>query len=104
MITTQSSPPPGPTLKPIWAYAYQLSPPQPADRLCTVQPLLDDEHADAQEDGRTWAGRVVVEERITHILVVSDSPEQDLAGNRKLESELKQLNAKFSISAPMELP
>jgi hypothetical protein len=90
--------------KPIWAYAYQLSPPQLADRLRTIQPLLDDEHTDAQQSGRTWAGRVVAEERITHILVVSDSPEQDHEGNRKLESELKELKAKFSISAPMELP
>jgi hypothetical protein len=104
MVTRQSSPPPGPPLKPIWAYAYQLSPPQPADRLCTIQPLLDDEHTDAQHDGRTWAGRVVLEERITHILVVSDSPEQDHERNRRLESELKELNAKFSISAPMVLP
>lgn len=100
MVTRQSIPPP----KLIWAYAYQLSPPQLADRLSTIQPLLDDEHTDAQEDGRKWTGRVVAEERITHILVVSDSPEQDHESNRKLESELKQLNAKFSISAPMELP
>ena len=104
MVTKQSSPTPDPQVKPIWAYAYQLSPPQSADRLSTIQPLLDDEHVDAQQDGRTWSGRVVLEERITHILVVSDSPEQDHAGNRKLESELKQLNAKFSVSAPMELP
>lgn len=90
--------------KPMWAYAYQLSPPQLADRLCTIQPLLDEEHVDARRSGRTWAGRVVPEERITHILVVSDSPEQDYEGNRKLESELKELKAKFSISAPLELP
>lgn len=93
-----------PSPKSMWAYAYQLSPPQPADRLRTVQPLLDEEHSDARRSGRTWAARVVPEERITHILVVSDSPEQDHEGNRKLESELKELKAKFSISAPMELP
>jgi hypothetical protein len=46
---------------------------------------------------------VVPEERITHILVVSDSPEQDHEANRRLESELKGLKAKFSISAPMQL-
>lgn len=93
-----------PSLKPIWAYAYQLSPPQLADRLRTIQPLLDDEHVDARRSGRTWAGRVVPEERITHILVVSDSLEQDHEANRRLESALKELKAKFSISAPMELP
>ena len=87
-----------------WAYAYQLLPPQLADRLRTIQPLLDDEHTGARLSGRTWAGRVVPEERITHILVVSDSPEQNHESNRKLESELKELKARFSISAPMELP
>lgn len=100
MVTRTAAPSP----KPIWAYAYQLSPPQPADRLCTIQPLLDDEQVDARRNGHTWAGRMVTEERITHILVVSDSPELDHEGNRKLESELKELKAKFSISAPMELP
>ena len=103
MVTRQSTPP-TPPVKPIWAYAYQLSPPQPADRLRTIQPLLDGEHSEAQHDGRTWSGRVVLEERVTHILVVSDSPDQNHDGNRRLESELEQLNATFSISAPMELP
>jgi hypothetical protein len=46
---------------------------------------------------------VVPEEVITHILVVSDSPDQDHEGNRKLESELKELKAKFSVSVPMPL-
>lgn len=99
MVTRRTTP----SSKPLWAYAYQLLPPQLADRLRTVQALLDDEHVDARRDGRTWAGRVVPEERITHILVVSDSPEQDHEGNRKLESELKELKAKFSISAALPL-
>ena len=99
MVTKKTPAPP----KLIWAYAYQLSPPQPADRLQTIQPLLDDQHVDARRVGRTWAGRVIPEERITHILVVSDSPEQDSEGNRRLEAELKELKAKFSISAAMPL-
>lgn len=86
-----------------WAYAYQLLPPQLADRLRTIQPLLDGEQASARRGGRTWAARVVPEELITHILVVSDSPDQDHDANRKLESELKELKAKFSISAPLAL-
>jgi hypothetical protein len=94
---------PNPSLESRWAYAYQLLPPQLADRLRTIQPLLDDEQADAHRSGRTWAGRVVPEELITHILVVSDSPDQDHEGNRKLESELKELKAKFSVSVPMPL-
>lgn len=89
--------------KPIWAYAYQLSPPQLASRLLTIQPLLDDGGVDARRSGRTWGGRVVPEERITHILVVSDSPKQDSEYDRRLESELQELNAKYSISAAMPL-
>ena len=92
-----------PEPKPVWAYAYQLSPPQLVDRLHTIQALLDEEHVLAQVKGRTWSGRVVVEERVTHILVVSDSPEQDHAGNQKLESELKELKAKFSVTPAMPL-
>jgi hypothetical protein len=99
MVTRKAAP----SLKPIWAYAYQLLPPQLADRLEAIQPLLDDEQSDARRGGRTWAGRVVPEERITHILVVSDSPERDHESNRKLESALKGLKAKFSISAAMPL-
>ena len=99
MTTNKAAPEP----KPIWAYAYQLSPPQLADRLRSIQPLLDDEQIDARRSGRTWTGRVVPEERITHILVVSDSPEQDHEGNRRLESELKELKARFSISPALPL-
>jgi hypothetical protein len=97
MDTSNTTPSP----KSLWAYVYQLMPPQPADRLRSIQPLLDGEHVDARRTGRTWAGRMVPEERITHILVVSDSPEQD--DNRKLESELEDLRTKFSVSVPLPL-
>lgn len=99
MDTSNSTPAP----TPLWAYVYQLLPPQLADRLRSIQPLLDGEHVDARRSGRTWAGRVVPEERITHILVVSDSPEQNDGSNRKLESELEELKAKFSVSVPLPL-
>jgi hypothetical protein len=99
MVTRASTPLP----KPLWAYVYELLPPQLADRLRTIQPLLDGEQVDARRTGRTWAGRIVPEERITHILVVSDSPELDDGSNRKLESELEELKAKFSMSASLPL-
>jgi hypothetical protein len=98
MVKTNPVPP-----KPIWVYAYQLVPPQLADRLATVQPLLSDEQLDARRGGRTWAGRVVTEERVTHVLIVSDSPEPDQEGNRNLESELKELKAEFTVSPPVVL-
>ena len=85
----------------IWAYAYQILPPQPADRLGAIQTLLDQEHADAKRGARTWTGRVVLEEKITHIMVVSDSPEQHREVNRRLEGELQELQAGFAMTAPM---
>ena len=95
----RSRPPP----KGVWAYAYRIVPPQPEDRLGTIKNLLDLENTEARRDARTWAGRVVVEEQITHILVVSDSPQQDREVNRKLEAALEELKAGFSVSAPMAL-
>jgi crotonobetainyl-CoA:carnitine CoA-transferase CaiB-like acyl-CoA transferase len=90
-----------PTPKTVWAYAYQILPPQPAARLHSIKSLLDHAHAEAQRDARTWTGRVVVEEQVTHILIVSDSPEQNHEGNRKLEAKLQELNAGFSITVPI---
>lgn len=99
-MVTKPIPPPEST----WTYAYQLSPPQLAERLGSIQPLLDDEHLNARRSGRTWRGRVVLEELITHILVVSDNPAQDHDVNRKLETALQELKATFTISAPLALP
>ena len=90
-----------PTPKTVWAYAYQIVPPQPAVRLHSIKTLLDHAHTEAQRDARTWTGRVVVEEQVTHILIVSDSPEQNHEGNRKLEAKLQELNAGFSITVPI---
>lgn len=87
--------------KTIWAYAYQILPPQAADSLGAIQTLLDHEHADAQRGARTWGGRVVLEPQVTLILVVSDSPEQNREVNRKLQAELQALPARFSITTPM---
>jgi hypothetical protein len=87
--------------KTIWAYAYQLVPPQGEHRLDTIQALLDHAHSDAQRVARTWVGRVVTEQQITHILVVSDSPLRNRGVNRRLEAELKQLNVGFSVTAPL---
>ena len=87
--------------RPLWAYAYELVPPQPEERLRTIRALLDHEHWDAQLEARTWRGNVVAEQQVTHILVVSDGAEQDRAINRKLAAEFKQLQVGFSITAPM---
>ena len=91
--------PPGPG--PTWAYAYQIVPPQSEDRLRTVKALLDHERAHARLGARTWEGRFVLEQQVTHILVVSDSPDQDLEVNRRLEAELRGLETRFSLTAAM---
>jgi hypothetical protein len=87
--------------KTIWTYAYQIVPPQTEHRLSTIKTLLKHEQADAQRKARTWVGRVVREQQITHILVVSDSPAQSRDVNRRLETEFKALAVGFSITAPM---
>jgi hypothetical protein len=43
----------------------------------------------------------VAEEHVTHILVVSDSPEQDLEVNRRVEAALSLLEAGFSVTVPL---
>jgi hypothetical protein len=88
-------------LKPAWAYAYQIVPPQPEDRLRAVKALLDHEGAHAKVQQRTWAGRFVVEQQVTHILVVSDSPDQDLDVNQRLETALRGAEVGFALTAPL---
>jgi hypothetical protein len=85
----------------IWAYAYQMLLPQSQDRMGAIQTLLDDAHADAVAGARTWSGRFVREPPITHILVVSDSPEADEIINERLQTGLMNLGAAFSLTAPM---
>ena len=92
-------PPPAP--RTVWAYAYQIVPPQPEDRLHSLRTLLDQERTDALSGARTWDGRLVTEQQVTHILIVSDSPELDLEANRHLEAELRKLKAGFAITAPL---
>jgi len=87
----------------LWTYAYQIEPPQVEGRLRSVRSLLDDEDAQSGRGARTWVGRVVTEERITHILVVSDSPDRRREVNSRLEAELKKLRVGFSITASMQV-
>ena len=97
MVEKRRGPPP----KTIWAYAYEIVPPQAELRLRAIRTLLDQEHSDATLRARTWEGRLVRQQQISHIMVVSDSPDQDREVNRRLEAELKELQAGFSLTAPM---
>lgn len=85
----------------VWAYAYQIVPPQPEHRLHALRSLLDHERAQAQLAAHTWEGRFVHEQQVTHILVVSDSPELALEANQRVEAELRRLKAGFAVTAPL---
>lgn len=85
----------------MWVYAYEIVPPQAKDRLRMIRAMLDQECSDARCGGRTWAGQLVVEEQVSHILVVSDGPDQAREINRRIEAELTTLEAGFSVTAPM---
>ena len=93
----------GPPSGEVWAYGYEITPPLARERLRMIENLVEEEHANAKSGARTWQGRLVVEEQVTHILVVSDSPDQDLEVNRRLETELRRLEALFSVTAPVAL-
>ena len=86
----------------LWAYAYQIVPPQPWRRLGTIRALLKDETAAAHGGDRTWSGRLVLERDATHILIVSDDARgRDHPINRRLEAELARLDAAFSVTEPL---
>jgi hypothetical protein len=85
----------------VWTYAYEIVPPQAEGRLRTIAKLLAHQSEDARRRAQTWVGRVVLQQQVTHILVVSDSPEQDHEANRRLEAELNELKVEFSVTAPM---
>lgn len=88
----------------MWAFAYQIVPPQPKCRLETIRGILDHEHAAARIAGRTWAGRLVLERLATRILIVSDSPDQERGVDQRLAVEMERLQATYSRTGWMEIP
>lgn len=88
----------------VWAYAYQIVPPQTKSRLAAVRALLEQEHSTAENGTRAWAGRLIVGAKATRILVVTDSLEHSAEVNQKLEAELRRLQAAFTVSDPVQLP
>ena len=93
---------PGPP-KNLWAYAYEIAPPKTADHMKVIEAFLEEEYAQAKQAARTWRGHLVCEQQVTHILVVSDTPDQGGEANRRLERHLKALKAGFSRTVPMPL-
>jgi hypothetical protein len=85
----------------LWAYAYQIVPPQPTRRLSAIRTLLKEETVAVLASGRRWSGRLVLERDATHILIVCDAPGRDYAINFRLEAELLRLKAGFTVTEPM---
>lgn len=90
-------------MRQLWAYAYRVVPPPPADGLGKIRRLLDSENASAFEHARAWAAQLILEQRSTQILVVSDSPTHNGAVNHRLESELQRLDAQYRVTDPIEI-
>ncbi|TVR59441.1 MAG: hypothetical protein EA422_15000 [Gemmatimonadales bacterium] len=94
MTIEEGSPP----RRSFWAYGYVLDPPVHRDRLGPMGALLDEGHEQARILARTWEGRFINGDDITHILVVSDQPNQDLEVNQLLEAELYRLKTSFAVT------
>ena len=45
-------------------------------------------------------GQIVVEAHITHILIVTDAPEEVDAVDRAIDAELKRLKMGFAVTGP----
>lgn len=89
--------------EPVWAYAYQLLPPRATDRMGRIFELVERENADAMRNARKWKARLVAEPQVTHVLVLSDTPELDLVTNRRLEDTLRELDVRFTVTLPMRV-
>src|SRR6266853_3172461 len=85
----------GPRASKSWAYAYQLNPPQPEPRFAKLKILLRRARRAAQRDGRLWTGQIVMEAHITHILVVTDAPDEVRAVDRA-DRKSTRLNSSHS--------
>ena len=88
----------------IWVYSYRLSHPQEPGRLRKLRTLIKNARAAALKREATWEGRLVDDERVAHILILSDSPDVDREVNRLIEAELRALDAGFDVTVPMEVP
>lgn len=87
--------------EPLWAYAYQLLPPPSRDRMTSLLALMHQQNAVALREARKWTGRLVLEDQVTHVLVLSDSPDLDRDANQKLEAMLQELEVRYSVTLPM---
>jgi hypothetical protein len=87
-----------------WVYAYQLDPPQPEPKFKKINALVRQAQTVATRGGHLWTGRIVVETLVTHLLIVTDAPQQAPGVNRAIEAQLKQHAMGFALTGPAALP
>lgn len=87
----------------LWTYAYRVAPPPAPGELGVLRDVLAAENASAFQQARPWAAQLIVEQRSTQILVVSDTPAQNRAVNRRLETTLQRLDGAFRKTAPVAI-
>jgi len=85
----------------LWAYAYQMLPPRAARQARAIHALLEEENREAKRTDRNWTARMVLEQHVTHVLIVSDMPELDRDINRRLEEKLQEMDVRFAVTVPM---
>ena len=81
----------------LWVYAYEIVPPQASKRLDRIRALVEGENLAALSGPGAWAGRLILEKKVTHILIVSDTPVQNREINSKLEAELERRQAAAAV-------
>ena len=96
-MTEATNPPP----RSVWTYAYEVIPPQAERRMRFVLAILERGHEEARLEARKWTARLVQERTVTHILVVSDSPDEDGEFNHRLEAGMREVEAAFARTAPL---
>ena len=87
--------------KTLWVYAYEVVPPQPSKRLDRVRALLEGENLAALSGAGSWAGRLILEQKIVHILIVSDNRDRNREINWQLEAELERIHATYTVTEPL---
>lgn len=85
----------------LWTYAYELRPPHAVRRMKAIRALLQEANGGATKEDRKWTARLVLENQVTHLLIVSDTPERDRDINRRIEGALKELDVRYSVTPPM---
>src|ERR1041385_5321814 len=85
----------------LWAYAYQIVPPQPFTRLGAIRAILKDAGAAGRAGAPPRAGGARREPRPPHFLMVSAAPGRNLSIDPRLEAELARLDARFSVTGPL---